>query len=101
MEDVGARRVVFDSNATSTGSIETPSLVSDQCFWCPSDRLRTTTNVLGDSLGAGIIEHLSRKELQCQDAEVRSCVIEDKEKAYQLICQENDVINHPNSETTM
>lgn len=65
------------------------------------DRLRTTTNVLGDSLGAGIIEHLSRKELQCQDAEVRSSGIEDKEKAYQLICQENDVINHPNSETTM
>lgn len=63
----------------------------------PSDRLRTTTNVLGDSLGAGIIEHLSRRELQCRDAEV----IEDKEKAYQLISQENDVINHPNSETTM
>lgn len=95
----------FDSNVPLTGSIETPSLVSYDSFPPPlrssSDRLRTTTNVLGDSLGAGIIEHLSRKELQCQDAEVRSSAIEDKEKAYQLICQENDVINHPNSETTM
>lgn len=65
------------------------------------DRLRTTTNVLGDSLGAGILEHLSRKELQNQDAEVRNSVIEENEKPYQLICQENDIVNHFNSETTM
>ncbi|XP_034053969.1 excitatory amino acid transporter 4 isoform X2 [Gymnodraco acuticeps] len=65
------------------------------------DRLRTTTNVLGDSLGAGIVEHLSRKELQSQDAEVCNSVIEENEKPYQLICQENDSLNHRNSETTM
>ncbi|CAK8685606.1 unnamed protein product [Clavelina lepadiformis] len=28
------------------------------------DRIRTTVNVLGDSIGAGVIEHLSRKDLQ-------------------------------------
>ncbi|KAM7409957.1 hypothetical protein PAMA_001441 [Pampus argenteus] len=65
------------------------------------DRLRTTTNVLGDSLGAGIVEHLSRGELQSQDDEVRNSVIEENEKPYQLICQENDSLNHHNSETTM
>ncbi|XP_056235601.1 excitatory amino acid transporter 4 isoform X2 [Seriola aureovittata] len=65
------------------------------------DRLRTTTNVLGDSLGAGIVEHLSRGELQNQDAEGHNSVIEENEKPYQLICQENDSINHHNSETTM
>uniref|UniRef100_A0A3Q3L6Q9 Amino acid transporter n=1 Tax=Mastacembelus armatus TaxID=205130 RepID=A0A3Q3L6Q9_9TELE len=65
------------------------------------DRLRTTTNVLGDSLGAGIVEHLSRRELQNQNAEVCNSVIEENEKPYQLICQENDSFNHRNSETTM
>ncbi|KAM9849370.1 excitatory amino acid transporter 4 [Aulostomus maculatus] len=65
------------------------------------DRLRTTTNVLGDSLGAGIIEHLSREELQSHDDEVRNSVIEENEKPYQLICQENDMLNHHSSETTM
>ncbi|XP_035617521.1 excitatory amino acid transporter 4 isoform X1 [Oncorhynchus keta] len=65
------------------------------------DRLRTTTNVLGDSLGAGIVEHLSRQELQSQDVEVGNSVIEENEKPYQLICQENDSVNHHNSETPM
>ncbi|XP_072294108.1 excitatory amino acid transporter 4 [Eucyclogobius newberryi] len=65
------------------------------------DRLRTTTNVLGDSLGAGIVEHLSRDELQNQAPDVRNSVIEVNEKPYQLICQENDIVNHHNSETPM
>ncbi|MBN3306131.1 excitatory amino acid transporter 4 [Amia ocellicauda] len=65
------------------------------------DRLRTTTNVLGDSLGTGIIEHLSRHELQTQDAEIGNSVIEENEKPYQLICQENDAQKHRNSETIM
>lgn len=33
------------------------------------DRIRTTVNVLGDSFGAGIVDHLSRKELLEQDRE--------------------------------
>uniref|UniRef100_A0A673WTV1 Amino acid transporter n=1 Tax=Salmo trutta TaxID=8032 RepID=A0A673WTV1_SALTR len=65
------------------------------------DRLRTTTNVLGDSLGAGIVEHLSRQELQSQDVEVGNSVIEENEKPYQLICQENDSVKRHNSETPM
>ncbi|KAK6314288.1 hypothetical protein J4Q44_G00157470 [Coregonus suidteri] len=65
------------------------------------DRLRTTTNVLGDSLGAGIVEHLSRQELQSQDVEMGNSVIEENEKPYRLICQENDSVKHRNSETPM
>ncbi|KAJ8277387.1 hypothetical protein GJAV_G00074610 [Gymnothorax javanicus] len=67
------------------------------------DRLRTTTNVLGDSLGAGIVEHLSRQELLNQDAELGNSVIEESEKPYQLICQENDndMLKHRNSESAM
>ncbi|XP_035235631.1 solute carrier family 1 member 3a isoform X1 [Anguilla anguilla] len=69
------------------------------------DRLRTTTNVLGDSIGAGIIEYLSRHELQTKDAEMGNSVVEEKEmkKPYQLITQENEYENEkpPDSETKM
>ncbi|XP_016079547.1 PREDICTED: excitatory amino acid transporter 1 isoform X1 [Miniopterus natalensis] len=67
------------------------------------DRLRTTTNVLGDSLGAGIVEHLSRHELKNQDAEMGNSVIEENEmkKPYQLIAQESDTEKPADSETKM
>lgn len=67
------------------------------------DRLRTTTNVLGDSLGAGIIEHLSRHELKNQDAEMGNSVIEENEmkKPYQLIAQESETDKPIDSETKM
>ncbi|XP_038632290.1 excitatory amino acid transporter 4 [Scyliorhinus canicula] len=65
------------------------------------DRLRTTTNVLGDSVGAGIVEHLSRHELHRSDAEVGNSVIEENEKPYQLICQEHENQKQLDSETMM
>ena len=33
------------------------------------DRFRTVVNVLGDAIGAGIVEHLSRDELKAADQE--------------------------------
>lgn len=39
-----------------------------------SDRFRTTINVLGDSIGAGIVAHLSRNDLQKFDIDVESGV---------------------------
>ncbi|XP_004385309.1 excitatory amino acid transporter 1 isoform X2 [Trichechus manatus latirostris] len=67
------------------------------------DRLRTTTNVLGDSLGAGIVEHLSRHELKNRDVEMGNSVIEENEmkKPYQLIAQENENEKPLDSETKM
>uniref|UniRef100_A0A8C0BGE8 Amino acid transporter n=1 Tax=Buteo japonicus TaxID=224669 RepID=A0A8C0BGE8_9AVES len=67
------------------------------------DRLRTTTNVLGDSIGAGIVEHLSRHELKNRDAEMGNSVIEENEmkKPYQLISQENETEKPLASETKM
>ena len=36
---------------------------------CFRDRLRTSVNVVGDSYGAGIVDHLSKAELEQQDRE--------------------------------
>lgn len=57
------------------------------------DRLRTTTNVLGDSIGAAVVECLSRRELRNVDAELGNSVTEENERmkvAYHLVSKEND-----------
>ena len=35
------------------------------------DRIRTSINVLGDSYGAAIVYHLSKKELDAQDRQIK------------------------------
>lgn len=57
--------------------------------------------MLGDSIGAGIVEHLSRQELQTEECDPDSSVIEEEEKSYRLIHLENDEVSYQNSETTM
>jgi len=39
------------------------------CCHGDRDRIRTSLNVLGDSFGAGIVDHLSRAELAKMDSE--------------------------------
>lgn len=65
------------------------------------DRLRTTVNVLGDSLGAGIMEYLSRRELQSQECDPSGSVEEEPEKPYHLICLEDDLVTPDSRETPM
>lgn len=85
------------------------ALLPSPCAFEPSlphlrDRFRTVTNVLGDSIGAGIVEHLSRHELLKNDPEICSSVVEEApKKSYHLVCQENERENqaHPDTETKM
>ena len=46
------------------------------------DRLRTMVNVLGDSFGAGIVNHISRKDLRGLDQE--------EEEDRQRLCAETE-----------
>lgn len=39
-------------------------------FFALRDRFRTTVNVLGDSIVAGVVEHLSRDDLKNHDARI-------------------------------
>lgn len=41
-------------------------------FFALRDRFRTTVNVLGDSIVAGVVEHLSRDDLKNHDDCIRS-----------------------------
>lgn len=49
------------------------------------DRLRTTVNVWGDSIGAGIVDHLSRKEIEALEEERR------RNDGYEVVSQEEEV----------
>ncbi|TTM35978.1 Excitatory amino acid transporter 1 [Bagarius yarrelli] len=59
---------------------------------------------LGDSIGAGVVEFLSRHELHAADAELGNSVVEESERKtlpYHAVAQENDNDKIPNNETKM
>lgn len=49
--------------------------------------------MLGDSLGAGIVEHLSRRELQSQECDPSVSLMEEHEKPSHLLCLKDDGVN--------
>ena len=60
-----------------TGASDDVNYVNGMTYWFVNaimpllfshrDRFRTTVNVLGDSIGAGVVEHLSRGDLRKYD----------------------------------
>ncbi len=57
------------------------------------DRFRTAINVLGDALGAGIVYHLSRKELEGMAAEGAEEGAEEKEAEAKVEANGNGTAN--------
>ncbi|XP_002124271.2 excitatory amino acid transporter 3-like [Ciona intestinalis] len=62
------------------------------------DRLRTTVNVLGDSIGAGVVAHLSRKDLHLDsdtDDATTDVTMDKRPPSYTSDVFENDAMNGP------
>nr|XP_002124271.1 excitatory amino acid transporter 3-like [Ciona intestinalis] len=60
------------------------------------DRLRTTVNVLGDSIGAGVVAHLSRKDLHLDsdpDDATTDVTVDKRPPSYTSDVFENDAMN--------
>merc|ERR1711994_1212606 len=71
---IGAAGIPQAGLVTMVMVLDTVGLPSEQVAVILSvdwllDRFRTAINVLGDSIGSGIIDHLSRKELEEMDRE--------------------------------